>query len=311
MRIKNAFKILISNSTVIYKTVFYKLITSSIIILLAYLCIAGDVRPILQSKEINDFWDAIIATLTTFINGDGINRELLPQSFDAVLAMLKNNTKDIFLAFLEVGLFMFVLNLFERIGNYAIGFLTNGFMSSLSKYSLVATLFANFGKAFLYAIIITPIVMIFDGIVLTLAVLIGVYGIRFISVFAIILSLIFVVVVLSCKYAILSRFMPALITDKKPVGEAFKYCFTKREKYWAMVGNYAFVIMIAFYLNVSVAVFTLGAGLIVSLPLSLVFITIVAFVDHYQIEGKKYYASGEEVVTPRQMREHAELLKYM
>ena len=40
-------------------------------------------------------------------------------------------------------------------------------------------------------------------------------------------------------------------------------------------------------------------------------ITIVAFVDHYQIEGKKYYASGEEVVTPRQMREHAELLKYM
>jgi hypothetical protein len=105
--------------------------------------------------------------------------------------------------------------------------------------------------------------------------------------------------------------MPSMITDKKSVGKALKHTFTKREKFFAMVGNYAFVVMISFYLNVSVAVFTFGAGLIVTLPLTSIFTVIVSFVDHYQIEGKKYYVSGEEVVTPRQMREHAELLKYM
>ena len=311
MRIKNAFKILISNSVVIYKAMFYKLITSSLIALLAYFVVAKDIRYIFGQPEVNAFWNSIITTFSEFFKGNPLNKDLIPEAFDAILVMLKDNLATITLASMKIGIFLLLLNVVERMGNYAIGILTNGYMSSLSKYSLVASLLANIGKAFLYSIIIVPLAFVFDGLILLIAVLIGVYGIRVISVFAIILALMFVVIALSCKFTIISRFMPTMITEKKSATEAFKTCFTKREKFLHMVGNYAFVIMISFYLNVSVAVFTLGAGLIVALPLTSIFTIIVSFVDTYQLSGKKYYVSGEEVVTPRQMREHADLLKYM
>ena len=311
MRIKNAFKILISNSPVIYKATFYKLITSSIIALISYFVIAKDIGYLLHTEEVVHFLDAVRLTVSEFFMGHGFNNELVPDAFDGVVEMLRLNAGDILLAFLKIGLFLFVLNLIERMGNYAIGVLSNAYMSALTKYSMVAILFANMGKAFLYSIIIVPIVMIFDGVILTLGILIAVYGIRLISVFAIILALMFIIIALSCKFTFLTRFLPFIITDELSIAKAFKSCFKKREAFLHMIGNYAFVIMITFYLNVSVAVFTMGVGLIIALPLTSIFIILVGFVDHYQLSGKRYYVSSEEVVTPKQMQKHAELLKYM
>ena len=115
----------------------------------------------------------------------------------------------------------------------------------------------------------------------------------------------------SIPITIFSKLMPAMLVDKKSLKDAFKSTFAKRDKFFQMVGNYAFVIMISFYLNVSVAVFTVGAGLIVSIPLTSIFTILVSLVDYYQIQGKKYYVSSDQVVVPRQMHEHAQFLKYM
>ncbi len=311
MRIKNAFKILIGNSSVIYKSMMFKLITGSIISLISYFIIANDIGHLLHTQEVLDFWSAILTTFSGFIKGEGFNTELLPTAFDAVIAMLQKNALEIFIALLKIGFFLFLLNVIERMGNYAIGVLTNAYMSALTKYSMVAILIANFGKALLYSIIIVPVVMLFDGIVLTLGILIAVYGLRLISIFAIVLGIMFIVLALSCKFTILTRFLPLIVTEKMSMGKAFRSCFKKREGFIHMVGNYAFVIMLSFYLNVSVAVFTLGVGLIISIPLTSLFVVLVGFVDHYQLSGRRYYVSAEEIVTPRQMRKHADLLKYM
>ena len=311
MRITNAFKILINNSSVIYKSMFFKLIVSSLLFLCGYFIVSNDVGYIVNSDEVHGFWRAILDTFDGFVKGNGVNTELLPQAFDSLLVMIRSNIRELTLALMKVGLFIFLLNLVERICNYAVGVLTDDFMSALSKYSLVSKLFSNFGKALLYSLIIVPLAMIFDAVVLGLAILIAVYGIKVISIFAIIISIMFVVLALSCKFALFSTFMPKIVSGKKSIGQSFVECFKKREKFIHMVGSYAFAIMISFYLNVSVAVFTLGVGLIISIPLTSLFIVIINFVDYYQLEGKRYYVSNEEVVTPKQMHKNAELLKYM
>ena len=311
MRIKNAFKILISHSVMIYKTLFFKLITSSLVALLAYFVITKDISFIFSQTEISEFWNSIITTFSEFLKGNPFNKELIPSAFDKVLLMLKANASTIFIAFFKVGVFVFLLNIISRMGNYAVGLIANGYMSSLSKYSLMASLIANIGRAFLYSIVIVPITLLIDFAVIALAILMGVYGVRVISVFAIIISLMFVVLAISCKFTIFSKLMPAMLVDKKSLKDAFKSTFAKRDKFFQMVGNYAFVIMISFYLNVSVAVFTVGAGLIVSIPLTSIFTILVSLVDYYQIQGKKYYVSSDQVVVPRQMHEHAQFLKYM
>jgi hypothetical protein len=279
--------------------------------LLAYFVITKDISFIFAQTEISEFWNSIITTFSEFLKGNPFNKELIPSAFDKVLLMLKANASTIMIAFFKVGIFVILLSIIGRMGNYAVGLLTNGYMSSLSKYSLMASLIANIGKAFLYSIVIVPITLLIDFAVLASAILMGVYGVRVISVFAIILSLMFIVLAISCKFTIFSKLMPAMIVDKKSLKDAFKSTFAKRDKFFQMVGDYAFVIMISFYLNVSVAVFTIGTGLIVSIPLTSIFTILVSFVDYYQVQGKRYYVAGDSVVVPRQMHEHAELLKYM
>ena len=71
------------------------------------------------------------------------------------------------------------------------------------------------------------------------------------------------------------------------------------------------MLMISFYLNVSVAVFTVGVGLFVSIPLCGNMNILIALVDYYNEHSKKYYTSSENVVVPKQLHENADLLKYM
>ena len=59
MRITNAFKILINNSSVIYKSMFFKLIVASILCLIGYFIIANDVGYLVNSPQVHDFWNAI------------------------------------------------------------------------------------------------------------------------------------------------------------------------------------------------------------------------------------------------------------
>ena len=95
MRIKNAFKLLISNSAVIYKSMFFKLVISSIIALISYFVIAKDIGYLLHSEEVLNLWDAIRSTASKFFAGQGFDKELVPDAFDGVLAMLRLNALDI------------------------------------------------------------------------------------------------------------------------------------------------------------------------------------------------------------------------
>lgn len=313
MRVKNAFKILISDSGVIYKAIFFRLITTSIIALVAYFAVFPLIKPILQSTELTAFWHAIVDMFKDFIYGDGIGKakEAVLTSFNAFVAEIQSNKNALITAVLGVGLFLFLANLIERMGNFVLAFLYDGYMSALTKFSLIPTLLANIGKAFLYSLITVPIVLLFDCIVFGLAVLIVVYGIQVISIFAIIVAVIFVIVALSFKFTLLSRFLPNIIVGKQSIGSAFANTFKQRKNLHKVLGSYVFMLMISFYLNVSVATFTLGVGLFVSIPLTGNMNILIALVDYYNEYGKKYYTSSEHVALPKQLQENADLLKHM
>lgn len=311
MRIKNAFKILVSDSGVIYKAVFFKLIATCVIWLIAYFAVLPLLNPILQSQEISDLWKAVVKTFTGFFAGDGFDNQIIPQAFDNLLALLKSNQKNIAIAITAGASFIFVSNVVDRMCNYGIALLYHGYMSALTKFSLVPSLLANFGKALLYSIIIAVIIMVFDALILNVALLIGIYGIRVFSILAIIFAVLFIVLALSFKYAVLSKFLPNLVVGKQKVGEGFCNTFKGRKELLKLTGNYAFLVMISFYVNVSVAVFTLGVGLFFSAPLMYNMIILVSLVDYYNDKGKKFYTAQDNVVIPKHLKQNAELLKYM
>ncbi|MBR3864092.1 MAG: hypothetical protein IKJ19_03110 [Clostridia bacterium] len=317
MRLKNAFKILISNSGVVYKAIVLRLLTISVIALISYFVVSPLLKPVFTCDDFQQGWTAIVESLRTLFKDfvsladTNASAKALKESFDQLINHFITEKDALIKAFIGAGLFIFLVNLVERVGNYAIAFLYDGYMSALTKFSIVATLLANLGKAFLYSIITVPIVMIVDSIVFALAGLIVFYGLQVISIFAIILAVIFVILGLSFKLTLISRFLPNIIVAKKSIGRAFIDTFTNRKHLNKLLGSYVFMLMISFYLNVSVAAFTLGVGLFVSLPLCGNMNILIALVDYYNEHGKKYYTSSDNVVTPKELRENADLLKYM
>ncbi len=317
MRLKNAFKILLGNSGVVYKAIFFRLITISIIALISYFVVSPLLKPVFTCDEFKQCWSEIIESLRMLFKDfvsladTNTSARALKEAFDNLINHFISEKDTLIKAFVGASLFIFLVNLVERIGNYALAFLYDGYMSALTKFSIVATLLANLGKAFLYAIITVPIVMLVDAIVFALATLIVLYGVQVISIFAIILAVIFIILALSFKLTLLSRFLPNIIVGKQSIGRAFVNTFSKRKHLNKLLGSYVFMLMISFYLNVSVATFTLGVGLFVSLPLCGNMNIIIALVDYYNEHGKKYYTSSDNVVIPRELRENAELLKYM
>ncbi|MBQ7407997.1 MAG: hypothetical protein IJW13_01810 [Clostridia bacterium] len=311
MRIRNAFRILISNASVIYKAALFRLITASVAVLIIYFTLYNDLLHLFQSDQAHALWDAIIHIFTDFVKGYGIDIDELPTAFEGFIAMLRSNVSIFTVVGIKTSACIFFYNVILRMGNYAVSSLYSGYMSAGTKFSLIPTLFANLGKAFLYAIIIVPIVMLFDTLVILLGALIGVYGIRLISIFAIILSLIFIIFAISFKFTVFSFFLPNMVVENQSVGQAFVNTFKNRSNLKGLLTSYSFLVMLIFYVNVSVAVFTLGAGLVVSLPITTIMTLLVSLCDYYNHTGKKYYVDFDTVVIPKQLQENAEYLKYM
>ena len=145
MRITNAFKILINNSSVIYKSMFFKLIVASILCLIGYFIIANDVGYLVNSPQVHDFWNAILTTFNEFIKGNGVNTQLLPQAFDAIKIMIRENAKELITALLKVGGFVFLLNFFN-LGKFSLLLLlvyACGFAWSLKVVKKTFVIFEN------------------------------------------------------------------------------------------------------------------------------------------------------------------------
>ena len=66
----------------------------------------------------------------------------------------------------------------------------------------------------------------------------------------------------------------------------------------------AWVIIIA--LNIFVGLFTLGAGLLISIPVSMLFVSILNMTLYYGKNGKRYYVDGTVITPPYKKEEDKE-----
>ena len=91
MRIKNAFRILLSNIGTIYKIVLYRFIGMVIFALVAYFAVLSELKPLFEQPETAALREAIDALLKGFLSGHGVNTETLRPAFDAFCHILAQN----------------------------------------------------------------------------------------------------------------------------------------------------------------------------------------------------------------------------
>ena len=311
MRIKNAFRILLSNVSTLYKIVLYRFICFAVFALIGYFAVLSDLRPLIYAQETLALRDAIVSLLQRFLSGNGLETELLRPAFDAFAKMIITERQNLIWVVSETGLMIVVLRFVCECGDYAFATLLDGFMSSMNKPLFLPTFFSTPGKTALYAFISTVLNLAADCVIFTAAIGISVYTLSYISIFAIIISAAVLVFGLSLKHTLLSAFLPNIVCGKKSVGRAFINTVPSERNFSTLLGGYSFMLLLFFYINLSFGMFTLYIGLIVSVPLTSLYFTAIRLVDYYMMSGRSYYVDYDTVVAPREKRKNADLLTYL
>lgn len=313
MRLKNAFRVLFANVNVLYKSVLCRAVITAIVALIAYFGIRPGLAPILGSPEAEKLLETVSKLFSDFFSGKGIDAAAatLPADFSGFTKMLAANAGGVKWTAIGAGLVWYIWNTLLLASDYAFGKAFDNHMSAYVHFPIIPTFLECAGKAFAYGSVMALINFAWGAVVLAIGVFAAVYLIPYVSVFSILLGILIIVLGFSYRATLFSSVMPSMINGGLGIGKALATCAPARKQTGELLGNYAFLIMACFYLNVSVAVFTFLSGLFVTLPFTALCFNCVAFVDYYVRKGKKFYVAYDTVVAPDGDRADAEYLKYM
>lgn len=313
MRIKNAFKLLFANINVLYKSILCRTVIIAVVALIAYFGIKPGLEPIISSAQTARLLEVVRKLFSDLLAGKGAGNapSELPQAFSAFTAMLSGNETGVKWTVIGAAVVWYILNFLLCSCDYVFGKLFDDHMSSYSHFGVVFAFCNCAGKAFAYGALISLVNVFSDAIILTVGALIAVYLMPIISVLSVLLGIFAVVFGFSLRMTLLTSVMPAMVENSSGIKRAFSEKLPAKKRFGELLGNYAFLIMLWFYVNVSMAVFTLLSGLLVTLPLTSLGFTAFAFVDYYCGKGKKFYVDFDNVVTPDKDGKDAQYLKYM
>lgn len=292
--------------------VLYRVICTAVFVLIAYFAVLSGLKPVFQSAQFVDLKDSATKLVTDFLSGRGVgDANEFSLAFESFLQMLSAERANLFSVLFGAFGLVLLLRFFYALGDYAFAVAVDGFMSSMNKTGFFTALLPSLGKAALYALVLTLISVVSECVILFISVAIVAYSIQYVSVLAIILSAAFLVFGFTLKYSFLSPVLPSIVCDGLSVFKALKRCVRKGKDFASLLGSYSFLLLLFFYVNMSFGVFTLYMGLIVSLPLTSFYFICVSMTDEYIVKHKSYYVDYNVVVSPKEKRENAEMLKYL
>lgn len=300
MRIRNAFRVLFSNINYLYKAMLYRSLCVALTVLIACLVVLPGLSPVFGSAELSALLTNVRDIFSGFLHGTGITEatQTLPASFAAFTATLKEHVSAIKWAAIGAIVVLYVCKVLLAAGSYAFGAIFNDHMSSCAHFGFLPTFAVSLGSAFSYGALIAVIELVCGAIILGISSVLAVYLIEYISFFAILLGLFVMVFGFASLRAVTSRIVPLMVCEKLSFFSAFKRMLPNGRALMSLTGNYAFMLVFLYYVNVSVALFTFFTGLIISLPFSALALTSFCFVEFYCFKGKRFYVDYENVVSP-------------
>lgn len=306
MEFKHAFHVFVDNFSTTYKLLVYRLIVLAVTIGLscavlvpAIGCISDTPQYTELQSSISAMWADVIALNTADLQP---RMQAMRDAFGAFENLL--TAKSWLIATVIVCLcVVYVINRFlVGVGNYVTGSLVHDKMVMHTTSSFTFTLFKNIRRAALYAVIYAPLAFLYDFICLVIIWAIISVGMKVLSVSLIKIFLIAILflVFAAVKFTFTTDWLPALINGKMKQRAAIAYTFSRKGKRTAAVLSNSLVLtLIVIALNVAAGIFTLGAGLLLTLPASSLILTTYCFVNYFDRNKQKYFVDEYTVIGPK------------
>ena len=223
----------------------------------------------------------------------------------------------IIIGIISLAVFVVLYGILSHMSNLASLDCINSMMSSKTKISFFKSLVAKSFKSIKFLVIKFIIALPF--LALAFAVLyfgfnyIDLINIGIVRLFVPFLMLILLSLIFGLYYTLITGFGASIIINDKGVIKGFFLGFKATSKKFLRVFSNAFIIaMLVLIFNLVAALFSFGFGLILSLPITFVFLRLFNVVSFYETMGMRYYV-GEEIRSPIKLEEQDRIskLKYI
>lgn len=303
MSFKNAFKIFISRFALVWVLALYLAVVMLLVVLVALPFILIITNTLSESGIVQQ----VQATYDNLLNGATLQTVFQEAKaiFEQFLEMFRTNAT---LSVTSTLLFTIVLGIVFRFffGLYEIPLtkVLENYMSSNAKSGFTANFISSLKKSSLFSITSFIYTVAADAIILlTLNLLFKLFGVPVLSIFTPFIIMIVLIVLLSLKSTFISMWSAYIIIDGQPLFKALALSFKKTGKHFTNIfGSFLISWILIIALNVFVGIFTFGAGLLATIPISMLFFRILNVTIFYNKNNKRYYID-ETVFTPPEIAE--------
>lgn len=304
---KNTFKLLTENFTMVWKIMLYKVI---VFVCMFGLSVAVSL-PIIKELTDNGFFTMLSTTVQNmFFN---VNFPYIINSLSAVLLQFWNIVTSANLSIMSVSLFSAIIIAYYYVDGLCVLPITDciyGYMSSMVNYGFTNSYISNFGKSCKYQLVKLLFAFLADLIIISLTILIYLGMQNVIVALAPVIAIFFMIIAFSVKITIFAGWNTAIIVQDKNIFSCLKMSLQLSIKHFVSVfTNSVVMVIIIMFLNVFAVIFTLGAALFFTIPLSLLLLVIFNNVLYYEGMGMRYYSDINKIEIPKKLEEQDKYFK--
>lgn len=304
MLIKNSLRLLVNNLNVVFKTIIYSLV----IVLLSYLLFTVFFPELVGKITKSDEFAALLGTIQTvwhdFLQGNIRSEVDFVSVFQALTAAIERNASLYVWPIIGLTVGFYLIMVLNNVCAYTLTVMMNARMSSYEKKSFLATFISNFVKALPFEAWYSLLSLIGLTVSALAGFLFIIYTFQDLYISSIIIGIWIFVLLYSLYSTATAMFRPLSVSGNGGAKQIFRNRYHGRD-FWQVLATYAFSILLFASINVAMFITTLGAGLVISMPLTQLFFVLLQLVLLYSLEGRKYYVDYETIVTPNKLNKDA------
>lgn len=301
MSYRNSVKLLISNFALVWKQLLYTLIIGLLCFGLAYATLVPTIN-LLQAEGVTGEFSAMFETIYT-APGDLISAS--QNALSHLFTVLKNNPSTVWAGVLCAFLFGYVVfNILKYVSYYNVTYVMHMKMTSFVDVGYTRSLISNLTASFRYACARLVYSLPFAILKTTIVII---YLKCAINPLSIVLGLFIASTMLIMVQSLETSFFVAhapLMIDKNGEISAFKAFLignkTTLKNYPRIISNAIVVSLSIVVLNIFLGIFTVGAGLFITIPLSVVFKCIFDTASYLGACGERYYVSENTIAVSKE-----------
>ena len=302
MRFRNAVHITVDNFSSAFKMFLYRLVVGVLTFSLVYVILQLSLSVIVGSAELQALKDLVGEFFRALFSGDSAYLAQFQENFNAALGdflrLITQNGGAIAGAVVGVCLIYLLSRFLNGLCHFTAASIMNDRMGSFARTSFSAAFFKNLGSAALYEVIYVPISFVYDALSLAACWFLFFYLPSFLPswgfltiLLALSLTIALYICLQSLKMTLISAWIPAVLTGTASVAKGLRMSLRSKSPFWKRFASYLVADYLIVVVNVMFGLFTLGSALLVTIPLSFLFLLALQCVHFYEDSGKKYFIS--------------------